>query len=66
VQVDPGDHFSCEHPGPAHLDPVPRRVEQLSHHLKSHGICFVSSGTYQDPDPGIAGFTHGKVSGVPL
>lgn len=35
VQVDPGDHFGGEHPGPVHLDPVPRRVEQvLLHHLE--------------------------------
>jgi hypothetical protein len=66
AQVDPGGHFRREHPGPAHLDPVPRWVEQLSHHLESHGICLVSSGTYQDPHPGIAGFTHGNVSGFPL
>jgi hypothetical protein len=45
VQLDPGGHFRREHPGPAHLDPVPRRVEQVSHHLESHGICLISSGT---------------------
>jgi hypothetical protein len=45
VQVDPGDHFGHKHPGLAHLHPVPRRVEQVSHHLESQDIRIVSSGT---------------------
>src|SRR4030095_10710419 len=65
VQVDPGEHFGGEHPGPARLDPIPHRVEQVSHHLESHGIGLVSSGTRQDPNPGIAGVAHGEVPGVP-
>jgi hypothetical protein len=67
VQVGPGDHFSREHPGPAHLDPVPRRVEQVSHHLEKQGIGLVSSGTPYDPDSGIgAGVAPGEVPCVPL
>jgi hypothetical protein len=45
VQVDPGDHFGREHPGPAHLDPVLGWIEQVSHHLESHRIGLVSSRT---------------------
>jgi hypothetical protein len=32
VQVDVGEHFGHQHPGPVHLHPVPRRVEQMSQH----------------------------------
>ena len=50
VQVDPGEHFGHKHPGPAHLHPVPRRVEQVSHHLETQDVRLVSSGTPYDPD----------------
>jgi hypothetical protein len=53
VLADPGDHFRCEHAGPAHLHPVPRRIEQVSHHLERQDIRLVSSGTPDDPDPGV-------------
>ena len=64
VQVDPGDHFGHEHRGPAHLHPVPRRVEQVSHHLEPHDIRLVSSGTPDDPDRGVGG--RGRGPRVPL
>ena len=63
VQVDPGEHFGHKHPGPAHLHPVPRRVEQVSHHLEPQDIRLVSSGTPYDPDPGVGA---GVIPGVPL
>lgn len=67
MQVDPGDHFGREHRGPDHLDPVPRGVQQMSHHLERQGIRLVSCGTRYDPDPGVgAGLAHGEVPGVPL
>jgi hypothetical protein len=53
VQVDPREHLGHEHSGPAHLHPVPRRVEQVSHHLESQDIHLVSSGTPYDLDRGV-------------
>jgi hypothetical protein len=44
VLVDPSDHFGHKHPGPAHLHPVPGRVEQGSHHLERQDIRLVPSG----------------------
>ena len=68
VPVDPGDHFGREHRGSDNLDPILRRVKQLSHHLEGHGIRLVSSGTPHDPDPGVGArvASYGQVSGVPF